>query len=278
MRSLRTRWAVLACAAIGLLGAGAATAAEQVSALRVMLHPVCRGAGRVAARCDGHARGARRNRVDADRHDTHRRAGTGARGPRPRSRRGRHGQGAARRSQRAVGRADPDAGACPQGVRGRPVRQQARPAADGPPQGRRHAGLAHAAGAARQPDRDDGHAGTPDRQHFRAERAARPEPGSARATGGGAAGRPERAVCRSRASRVPARRAERPVLRRAVVARESRDRHQRGNRVGTAAGRPQRDRRSHRHRHPAASRPGRPRAAGLRLHLRSRPRARRQRA
>ena len=39
MRSLRTRWAILACAAIGLLGAAAASAAEQVSTLRVMLHP-----------------------------------------------------------------------------------------------------------------------------------------------------------------------------------------------------------------------------------------------
>jgi len=39
MRSLRTRWAILACAAIGLFGAAAASAAEQVSALRVMLHP-----------------------------------------------------------------------------------------------------------------------------------------------------------------------------------------------------------------------------------------------
>ena len=39
-----------------------------------------------------------------------------------------------------------------------------------------------------------------------------------------------------------------------------------------------RDRRGHRHRHPAASRPRGPRAAGLRLHLRSGARARRQRA
>ena len=39
MRSLRTRWAVLACTAIGMLGAAVPAAAEPVAALRVMLHP-----------------------------------------------------------------------------------------------------------------------------------------------------------------------------------------------------------------------------------------------
>jgi serine protease len=45
MRSLRTRWAVLACAAIGLLGTAVAAAAEQISALRVMLHPYAAARG-----------------------------------------------------------------------------------------------------------------------------------------------------------------------------------------------------------------------------------------
>jgi len=45
MRSLRTRWANLACAAIGMLGAAFPAAAEQVAALRVMLHPYAAARG-----------------------------------------------------------------------------------------------------------------------------------------------------------------------------------------------------------------------------------------
>ena len=49
MRSLRTRWAVLACAAIGMLGATVPAAAEQVAALRVMLHPYAAPRGELPA-------------------------------------------------------------------------------------------------------------------------------------------------------------------------------------------------------------------------------------
>ncbi len=175
MRSLRTRWAVLACAAIGMLGAALPAAAEQVAALRVMLHPYAAARGELPPDA--------RATLEALAGTALTLTGTTRTGalelalPAPVPEAEAIAMVKALRVDRSVLWAEPirTPVLARKSSAGDPRGEQAGPAAAGPAQGRRHAGLARAAGAARQPDRDDGHAGTPDRQHFRAERSARPE-------------------------------------------------------------------------------------------------------